>query len=110
MLNEPRFPQGVEVERWKGFIKPHRVGLELKMIAEGLSPFCWSNGPGYRYSPHRHSRTQILYVLEGSITFTLPDSQAEVELRIGDRLLLPANVLHSAVVGSQGVTCLDAER
>jgi hypothetical protein len=110
MIIGPKLPQGVEVERWPGFGKPSRIGLGLKMAAEGLSPYSWSNGPNYRYSPHRHPSTQILYVIEGSITFTLPDSQAEIELHPGDRLLLPGNVRHGAIVGPQGVTCLEAER
>lgn len=110
MIIGPKMPQGVEVERWHGFMKPNRVGLEMKMVAEGLSPMCWSNGPGTRYSPHHHARTQVLYVVEGSITFTLPDSQAEIELKPGDRMVLPANVRHGALVGPYGVTCLEAER
>ncbi len=111
MIIGPKLPQGVQIERWPGFGKPSRIILEMKMAAEGLSPMLWSNGPHHRYSPHRHPSTQIVYVVAGSITFTLPDSgNTEIDLHPGDYLLLPGNVRHGAIVGPKGVTCLEAER
>jgi quercetin dioxygenase-like cupin family protein len=76
--------------------------------AEGLAPTAWSNGPGFRYSAHRHDGAKILFCVEGSITFRTADG--DTELRVGDRLDLPVGTIHSAVVGPHGVTCMEAFR
>ncbi len=75
---------------------------------EGLSPHSWSNGPAYRYATHTHSYQKVLFCVEGSITFHTP--QHEYHLRAGDRLDLDRGVPHSATVGPEGVTCLEAAR
>jgi hypothetical protein len=50
----------------------------------------------------------VLVVASGSITFGLPDLAQSVELATGDRLDLPARTRHDAIVGTSGVTCLEA--
>jgi quercetin dioxygenase-like cupin family protein len=50
----------------------------------------------------------VIYVVRGSITFGLPELNQQLTLTAGDRLDLPAHVVHNAVVGSQGVVCLEA--
>lgn len=97
----------VRTQRWDPGEPPDRQDLEEKLETEGLSYYSWSNGPGYRYSPHSHSYEKILYVVEGSIVFTLPDAGEQVELLPGDRMDLPAGVEHAALVGPQGVVCLE---
>ena len=47
-------------------------------------------------------------MVSGSITFGLPKEGREILLNAGDRIDLPADTVHKAVVGSQGVTCLEA--
>jgi quercetin dioxygenase-like cupin family protein len=78
------------------------------LAREGLAASSWGNGPGDRYGEHRHGFDKVLVAVAGSIRFTLPEADGEVELRAGDRLELPAGTLHGAVVGSEGVTCLEA--
>jgi redox-sensitive bicupin YhaK (pirin superfamily) len=68
----------------------------------GLSPYPWSAGAGARFSPHSHSASKHLYVVEGSIVFD------GFELSAGDGILIPSGTVHSAVVGERGVTCLEA--
>jgi quercetin dioxygenase-like cupin family protein len=75
-----------------------------------MTPYRWSNGPGDTYPPHSHPRHKVLYVLAGSITFGLPGTGEQYTLHPGDRLDLPAGVLHEARVGDQGVTCMEAFR
>ena len=79
-----------------------------RLAAEGLSASGWSNGPGDRYAEHRHGYDKVLVVTRGSIVFTLPRPGRDVELAAGDRLELPAGVDHGAVVGPDGVVCLEA--
>ncbi len=76
--------------------------------AENLSYYPWSNSPNDLYAPHLHAYDKILYAVRGSITFILPNTDKTLTLHAGDRLELPANTVHSAVVGSRGVTCFEA--
>ena len=80
--------------------------LRERLIAEGLEPGAWSNGPGDRYGSHDHGYDKVIVVAAGSIRFGLPDGP--IELGTGDRLELPAGVAHDAFVGPSGVTCLEA--
>jgi quercetin dioxygenase-like cupin family protein len=75
---------------------------------EGLGASSWSNGPGDRYGVHRHDYDKVLVAAAGSIEFELPDTDQRIELRVGDRLELPAGTAHGALVGPEGVTCLEA--
>jgi len=79
-----------------------------RLRSEGLSPSTWGNGPGDRYGAHRHSYAKVLVVSSGSISFGLPELGTAVDLAVGDRLDLPAGTEHDAVVGPDGVTCLEA--
>ncbi len=82
------------------------VGSRLR--GEGLAPQAWSNGPGDRYASHEHGYDKVIAVERGSIRFGLPDEGRVVELAAGDRLELPAATRHDAVVGPDGVSCLEA--
>ena len=79
-----------------------------RLRAEGLRPAGWSNGPNDRYGAHDHDYDKVIVVASGSILFGLPDRSEIVELRVGDRLDLPAGTSHDAVVGQDGVRCLEA--
>lgn len=81
-----------------------------EMKAEGLSYYHWSNGPGDVYAPHQHSYHKVIYVVQGSITFGLPETNEALVLNTGDRLDLPAGIIHDAVVGPNGVACLEGHR
>ena len=83
--------------------------LDERLRAEGLDPGRWSNGAGDRYAAHDHAYDKVIVVERGSITFHLGTGGA-VELDRGDRLELPAGTVHDAVVGSAGVSCLEAHR
>ena len=87
---------------------PTEAGLLDLCAEQGLSPYQWSNGPHDVYSAHKHSYDKVIYVVRGSITFGLPEEGRKILLKAGDRLGLPANTVHDAVVGPQGVVCLEA--
>ena len=87
--------------------------LSARLRAEGLDPGGWSNGPGDRYAAHHHGYDKVIVVERGLIRFGLPatgPTDATVELAAGDRLELPAGTRHDAVVGHEGVACLEAHR
>ena len=101
----------MQVIRWQKQEMPRESDLRKQMQSQGLSPYTWSNGPHERYTVHSHSYQKVLYCVEGSIRFMLPDVEGDagiLDLVAGDCMILPAHVRHSAVVGSQGVTCLEA--
>lgn len=86
------------------------AGLRARLAAEGLDPGAWSNGPGDRYAAHDHGYDKVIVVVRGSIRFGLPATGVSIDLVEGDRLELPGGVAHDAVVGTSGVTCLEAHR
>jgi quercetin dioxygenase-like cupin family protein len=83
-------------------------GLAARLGEEGLAAGSWSNAPGDRYAPHDHGYDKVLVCASGSIRFGLPDHGQTVDLAPGDRLDLPAGTRHDAVVGADGVVCLEA--
>jgi quercetin dioxygenase-like cupin family protein len=78
------------------------------MQKEGLRPYVWNNTPNQRYAVRSHGYTKVMYLVEGSMEVTLPDSNQRVKLRAGDRVEIPAGVRHAAVVGSAGAKCVEA--
>lgn len=97
----------INIIRWEGE-NPTEKALAQRMHEEGLGYYAWSNNPNDLYAAHLHPYDKIIYVVSGSITFILPDKNERHTLHAGDRLELPANTVHSAVVSSQGVKCLEA--
>ena len=87
-------------------VAPEAAAAALR--AEGLGAYAWQNGPGDVYTPHRHTYDKVLFCTQGGIRFDLPEEGRSVELRPGDRLDLAAGTAHAAVVGPDGVTCLEA--
>jgi quercetin dioxygenase-like cupin family protein len=98
------------LKRWDGRVEPTESELADLFAGESLRPYSWSNGPGDVYGAHSHAYHKVLYCLRGSIVFRVHPGGEEYELEVGDRLDLPDGVSHSAVVGPQGVTCLEAAR
>ena len=94
------------VSRWMDPEGNDETALMDMLAQEGIRGMTWSNGPGDRYAAHSHPYNKTIYVLEGSICFVIP-GERQLELSAGDRLDLPAQISHSAVVGSQGVRCLE---
>jgi len=97
----------VKVTSWPNEETPAQVELWRIMTDEGLNPYAWSNGPHDVYAAHTHSYDKVIYVVSGSITFGLPELQRNVTLFPGDRLDLPKGTVHDAMVGREGVVCLE---
>jgi uncharacterized protein YjlB len=107
--------KNMQIVRWQGASLPQEQELRTQMQEEGLNPYAWSNGPGDQYAVHSHAYEKVLYCVRGSIRFILPDHpevehMVAIDLSPGDCMILPAGVRHSAQVGPQGVTCLEAAR
>ena len=100
----------VKVTPWPAETPATESAIRQRLDTEGLHPYPWSNGPGDVYGAHTHGYHKVIYVVRGSITFGLPDQGEQVDLQVGDRLDLPAGMRHDAIVGPQGVLCLEAHR
>lgn len=99
----------VRVTKWTG--KPPTPGeLQELLRRENLVGYTWSNGPYDEYAPHSHSYDKVIYVVSGSITWYLPETNEQFTTQVGDRLDLPRGTVHAAVVGAHGVVCLEAHR
>ncbi len=93
---------------WDGSEKPSEAAIRQRLNAEKLSCYQWGNDPLDTYAAHVHSYDKVIYVVFGSITFGLPQTGQKLTLKAGDRLDLPAGTIHDAVVGAEGVECLEA--
>jgi uncharacterized protein YjlB len=98
------------VTPWAGSTLPTEFTLRQLMADEGLAPYAWSNSAGDTYSAHTHGYDKVIYVVRGSITFGLPALGQELKMKAGDRLDLPAGILHNAQVGNDGVLCLEGHK
>lgn len=95
------------VVHWQAANPPTEELLLEIMTRQGLDPVSWSNGPGDTYFPHKHDYVKVIYVVRGSIVFNLPALKEKIVLRAGDRMELPAGIVHSAEVGAEGVVCVE---
>jgi len=89
-------------------VPPTEAALRRQLEAEGLHVTRWSNEPHAVYRLHDHPYHKVLVVSSGSLVFTVGSEQRPVAMRPGDRLELPPRTAHSAVVGPDGVACLEA--
>jgi quercetin dioxygenase-like cupin family protein len=100
--------QKATITPWEKEEPPSEEDVKAIFAKESLQPYRWSNGPHDVYSAHTHPYNKVIVVVRGSITFGLAQKGEELELFAGDRLDLPRQMQHSAVVGPHGVTCLEA--
>jgi len=100
----------IHIQKWAHPHAPVEAELYQQMVSEGLSPYKWSTDPQEVFPAHEHAYEKVIYVLDGSITFGFPIEGEPTTLYPGDRLDLPASILHNAVAGANGVVCLEAQR
>jgi mannose-6-phosphate isomerase-like protein (cupin superfamily) len=84
------------------------AALLAELRADGWDPIPIADPPGFRYPPHRHAATKLLAVLTGSMT--VETGGRSHALRPGDRLIVPSQQEHEALVGPEGCTFLWSEQ
>lgn len=90
------------------FAKTARTKIKEAMEKDGFTPTVISNDPGYIYEEHEHKETKYLVCLEGSMAVTFLGKTYDFEP--GDKLIVPGNTIHSAVVGKKGCVFFWAEK
>ncbi len=83
--------------------------LAANLRNEGFSrTYLWEDGPNTHYPDHIHRMETAHIILRGEMT-VLMDGEAKL-YRTGDRFDVPANKIHSAVMGPHGCRYLIGER
>lgn len=100
----------IHIQKWEQDYQPTEEELKELLLKEGLTPYRWANDPGDAYAAHVHNYHKVIYIVAGSIMFGFPIDGQPITMRVGDRLDLPAGIEHNAVVGNDGVVCLEAHR
>jgi len=75
-----------------------RITEEIRK--EGFDPLPINDSPGHVYPSHRHATTKLLVFLKGSMEVEVAGQK--YSCRPGDKLVIPGNVEHSALVGPEG--------
>jgi quercetin dioxygenase-like cupin family protein len=100
----------ITLTRWPadaGQITINKIRARLEQ--EGLRPYRFDMVPGDAYGDHAHPEAEIRWVVSGRMRVLI--DHEEIILEPGDRLDLPANVVHSAdVFGEEVVVTLCASR
>ncbi len=85
---------------WKEDKTPEAGELQHWLETEGFTVMRWSDPPGATYHPHSHEHDESIWVYRGQINFTVEDQT--YPLKAGDRLFLPKNTMHAALVPKEG--------
>lgn len=97
-----------EVVRWQGSQHPTMSSITRLMEKDGMRPYDWKATPNKQYPTTSNNFHRILYVVSGTLEVNLPDENHRYSLKVGDRLIVPAGIRYSLVVGPQGASCLEA--
>ncbi len=82
--------------------------IESAIQQEGFSPIKITDPPKHHYSKHMHPETKPLAFLEGSMDVIVAGEL--FRCMPGDKLLIPGNTIHEAVVGDEGCTFFWSEK
>ena len=74
--------------------------IEAMVRSEGFDPLLITDPPRAVYPPHSHPGTKLLAFLRGAMAVTVDGKR--IDCLSGDRLVIPGNTLHSALIGPEG--------
>ncbi|KKR46953.1 MAG: hypothetical protein UU22_C0011G0007 [Parcubacteria group bacterium GW2011_GWA2_40_8] len=83
-----------------------QIFAEIKK--EGFSPMYFSVPAGFEYPTHSHETRKLLVFLDGTMTVKVGDETFHCGPR--DRILIPGNIHHSAIVGNNGCNFFWSEK
>lgn len=111
VLPLPQRPRPVVlVTLWEGRGQPDETALRADLAAQGYQVITWQSDAAEGFPPHMHIYPELMWVLAGSLTVILPADDRLLELLPGDRVELPAGLVHGTMAGADGVTYLIATR
>lgn len=77
-----------------------RSEVEAAVRREGFSPLLIADPPGAAYPPHKHPETKVLAFLRGTMEVMIDGHRFECSA--GDRVIIPGDLFHAAIVGPEG--------
>jgi mannose-6-phosphate isomerase-like protein (cupin superfamily) len=98
----------IRLTRWNGGQNPTMSNITRLMQKEGLRPYLWENSPNYRYPVRSHGFSKVMYVVEGALEISFPDTRQSVKMRAGDRIDIPAGIHHAVIISNSGAKCVEA--
>ncbi len=93
---------------WKGDAEPGEGALCRALEDEGFEVHEWRDPADRVYGEHHHDCDESLWLLRGSMVFRVKGR--DYALGPGDRLQLPAHLVHGATAGPDGATYLIGQR
>lgn len=100
----------VQVTTWAKMAAPTEKDLLDLLEGEGFQVTLWSRNAGHISHLHTHEFAKVIYVLRGRISYSMPESRQAIHLNAGDRVDLPAWVMHYVTAGPDGVDCIEGRR
>jgi quercetin dioxygenase-like cupin family protein len=99
-----------QVTLWQGPGRPAEAALRGRLAADGYQVVRWSSEPDTGYPPHLHIYPELIWVVSGSLAVLLPAEDRLLALEPGDRVDLPAGLVHGTLAGPDGAVYLLATR
>lgn len=75
---------------------------------EGFDPKLLADTPGFVYETHKHPESKLIVCLEGSMKVNVAGKM--YDFGPGDKILIPGNTPHGAVVGDKGCVYFWSEK
>jgi quercetin dioxygenase-like cupin family protein len=85
-------------------IKSELTGAQGSQVSVGLAEV----PPHFKGAPHLHVGDEVVFMLEGSITFTL-DGKSDVTLKAGETCHIPAKQVHFGTTANEQVKFLSIQ-
>jgi quercetin dioxygenase-like cupin family protein len=98
----------LEVIPWPDATAPDEPTLRRRLEADGFDVFAWQDAPAAAYTAHHHDHDESIWVVAGELTFGIAGH--DWRLGPGDRLMLPARTVHTALGGPAGASYLIGQR
>lgn len=74
--------------------------IEKDIKKAGFDPILIHDSSGFVYAPHSHPEIKLLAILEGEMKVKVANQK--FQCTPGDKLIIPPNTVHSAIVGPLG--------
>lgn len=85
-----------------------RDSIAREVRKEGFDPLYINDPPGHFYPSHHHLATKLLVFLKGSMEVEVAGQK--YRCLPGDKLIIPGDVEHAAVVGKDGCSFFWSEK
>lgn len=79
-----------------------------ELRAEGYVPLLINNKAYFKYEPHVHPEQKLIVIISGNLQLTVEEEIFQCEM--GDKIVIPPYLEHSAIVGEKGCSFFWSEK